>query len=255
MNFFSYRSAAERYARGRPYFHPQVISRISTFLSLSEPVARAIDVGCGTGLSSVALQAVAESVVGVDISAEMITLAPSLPDLAYVVSPAERLPLIADAFDLMTVSQAFHWMRRTEFLAEARRVLHIQGWLIVYDNYFSGQMEENREFERWVEEAYQKEYPTPPRAPVNFGNEEAEREGFQFTHQETFLNFVQFSLNGLVNYLMTHTNVIATIEAGNKHALDVQDSLTKEIAPYFGSRIESSVRFNAPIWYLRKLVP
>jgi ubiquinone/menaquinone biosynthesis C-methylase UbiE len=253
MNFFSYRSAAERYARGRPYFHSQIISRIRTFLSLSEPVARAIDVGCGTGLSSLALQAVAERVVGVDISAEMITLAPRMPGLTYVVSPAERLPLVPDAFDLMTVSQAFHWMRRTEFLAEARRVLHSQGWLIVYDNYFSGQMEENSEFERWVEEYYQKEYPTPPRAPVHFGTEEAEREGFQFTHQETFPNFMQFSLNGLVNYLMTHTNVIATIEAGNKHALDVQDSLTKQIAPYFGNRKESSVRFNAPIWYLRKL--
>jgi ubiquinone/menaquinone biosynthesis C-methylase UbiE len=255
MNYFAYKSAAERYAKGRPYFHPQIISRVSTYLSLVQPVSRAIDVGCGTGLSSVALQAVAQSVVGVDISAEMITLARSLPDLTYIVAPAERLPLIADAFDLMTVSQAFHWLGRTEFLTEARRVLHTQGWLIVYDNYFSGQMEENREFERWVEEYYQKEYPSPPRAPVNFGIEEAEREGFQFTHQETFPNSTQFSLQGLVNYLMTHTNVIATIEAGNKHAVEVRDSLTKEIAPYFGNRMESSVRFNAPIWYLRKLAP
>ncbi len=28
MNYFSPRSAAERYAKGRPYFHPLVVERI-----------------------------------------------------------------------------------------------------------------------------------------------------------------------------------------------------------------------------------
>ncbi len=255
MNYFAYQSAAERYAKGRPYFHPQIISRISTYLSLAKPVAHAIDVGCGTGLSAIALKTIAERVVGVDISAEMIALAPSKPYIAYLVSSAERLPLIGDGFDLMTVSQAFHWTSRSEFLAEARRVLHNHGWLIVYDNYFSGQMDENIEFKQWVEEYYHREYPTPPRASVNFGTEDAEKEGFQFSRQETYPNSSRFSLEGLVSYLMTHTNVIAAIEGGNKNADGVRDWLRDGIAPFFENRTETTIRFNAPIWYLRKLAP
>jgi predicted TPR repeat methyltransferase len=58
INYFDPKSAAERYAKGRPYFHPQIINRIQAYLSLTEPVARALDVGCGTGLSTIALKAI-----------------------------------------------------------------------------------------------------------------------------------------------------------------------------------------------------
>ena len=69
MNYFDPKSAAERYAKGRPHFHTQVISRIKAYLSLAEPVSRAIDVGCGTGLSTIALKEIARHIVGVDSSA------------------------------------------------------------------------------------------------------------------------------------------------------------------------------------------
>jgi SAM-dependent methyltransferase len=254
MNYFTHKLAAERYAAGRPYFHPQVISRIRSHFSLARQVSSAVDVGCGTGLSTLALKSLAEQVVGVDIAHEMITLAPREPHISYVVSPAERLPFVGDSFDLMTVSQAFHWTNRNDFLGEARRVLHRHGWLIVYDNYFSGQMEENPEFEEWVEHYYHRQYPSPPRASVNFGAADAEDEGLQFAHEETYPNSTRFSLEGLVSYLMTHTNVIAAVEGGNQQASDVREWLRKGIAPFFENRMEATIGFNAPIWYLRKAI-
>jgi ubiquinone/menaquinone biosynthesis C-methylase UbiE len=253
MNYFAYESAAKRYQTGRPYFHPQIIDRISTYLSLYKPVASAIDVGCGTGLSTLALKSLAERVVGVDIAEEMIVLAPHKPNISYVVSPAEQLPFRPDSFDLVTVSQAFHWTSRNDFLAEARRVLHKYGWLIIYDNYFSGQMEGNEKFELWVEECYNREYPSPPRASVSFGNEDAEKEGFQFISQDIYSNSTAFSHEGLVSYLMTHSNVIAAVEGGNQNAIDVQDWLREGMAPFFEKKAEAIIRFNAPIWYLQKL--
>jgi predicted TPR repeat methyltransferase len=74
------KSAAGRYAKGRPYFHPHVVSCIKAYLSLVEPVARALDVGCGIGLSTRSLKAIARYVVEIDTSAEMIALAPPDPD-------------------------------------------------------------------------------------------------------------------------------------------------------------------------------
>lgn len=252
VNYFIHKSAAERYAKGRPYFHPQIVNRIRSRLALTRQLASAIDVGCGTGLSTRALRSLAEQVVGVDISTQMIALAPAEPHISYVISPAERLPFIHDSSDLVTVSQAFHWTSRNDFLGEARRVLRKHGWLIVYDNYFSGQMEENAEFEQWVKQYYQREYPTPPRAPVSFGTMDAEKEGFRFYHEETYPNVIKFSLEGLVDYLMTHTNVIATVEWGTKRASDVQEWLRNGIAPFFENRTQATIRFNAPIWYLER---
>ena len=72
MNYFDPPSAAARYAKGRPYFHPYVVNRIQAYVSPVAPVAHALDVGCGTGLSSLSLKALARHIVGIDRSAEMI---------------------------------------------------------------------------------------------------------------------------------------------------------------------------------------
>jgi ubiquinone/menaquinone biosynthesis C-methylase UbiE len=193
VNFFASKSAAERYAKGRPYFHPQVIQRIKDYLSLTEPVRWALDVGCGTGLSTIALKQLATHIVGVDIAPEMIALAPADPQITYLVASAEQLPMLETSFNLMTLSSVFHWIRSEAFFAEARRVLLPDAWLVVYDNYFSGRMEENPAFQTWCTCVFLQRYPTPPRAPVAFDTEEAARKGFRLVGQERYQNVVTFS--------------------------------------------------------------
>lgn len=139
VNLFAHKSAAERYARGRPYFHATVIRRIKERLSLNSPFQRALDVGCGTGLSTIAVKEIAAWVMGADSSAEMIYLAPKASAVEYQVANAELLPFRDLVFDLVTVSQAIHWFGKVSFLQETRRVTRSEGWLIVYDNYFAGQ--------------------------------------------------------------------------------------------------------------------
>ncbi len=149
MSYFAHRTAAERYARSRPYFHPLVIDMIRERLALAAPVGRALDVACGTGQSAVALRAIAAAVVGTDVSRPMLAAAPRAAGLRYVVAAAEALPLAEGVFDLLTVALAFHWFERERFLAEARRVLRPEGWLVIYNNGFSGTMRENADFARW----------------------------------------------------------------------------------------------------------
>ncbi len=152
MNYFSPKSAAERYTKGRPFFHLLIIRRIKEFLSLAEPISSALDVGCGTGLSTIALREIAQNVIGVDASAEMIALAPRENGIEYFVSPAENLPFDENEFDIITLSQVIHWLDRDKFLSEANRVLRPNGWLVAYDNYFSGKMTDNTKFHRWYME-------------------------------------------------------------------------------------------------------
>jgi hypothetical protein len=53
MNYFSPKTAAQRFAKGRPRFHPFIIQQIKNFLRLEKPFSYALDVGCGTGFSTV----------------------------------------------------------------------------------------------------------------------------------------------------------------------------------------------------------
>lgn len=250
MNYFSSNSAAKRYAKGRPYFHPMIVGCVKEFLSIKEPLSSALDVGCGTGLSTAALKEIAQNIFGVDASAEMIALAPRETGIRYSVAPAENLPFEKNKFDLITISQAFHWLDRDKFLAEANRVLRPNGWLIAYDNYFSGRIIENPEFHEWYKE-YLARYPVTPRAKTAFTAENIKPHGFRLVNEERYENTISFSVEGLVDFLVTQSNVIAAVEGGKEDIEAARDWLTKIIAPIFKGTKEQGFLFDAPIWYLQ----
>lgn len=253
MNFFRPKSAAERYARARPHFHPVIVERVREYLSLKVRVHRVLDVGCGTGLSTLALKEIAEEIIGVDASSEMVALAPADGQIQYCIARAEHLPFDARSFDLMTLSQVFHWLDREKFLKEAGRILRGRGWLIVYDNYFSGQMGENVEFHHWHQESFLKKYPSPHRAWASFTNENTRVEGFNLLNHEWHQNGTKFSPVALTDYLTTQSNMIAVVEGGRETIEEARTWLLENIGPLFGERKEAEFTFNAPIWYLRRV--
>jgi SAM-dependent methyltransferase len=251
MNFFNSQSAAGRYPRGRPYFHPLVVERIRSFLPAAKPIARAVDVGCGTGLSAVALKSIAAEVVGVDAAPEMVALAERRGRVRYALADALRLPFGESEFDLMTLSSAFHWLEREKVLKEAYRVLRPGGWLVVYDNYFSGRMEGRPAFQTWYVESYLTKYPPPPRAKSTFGGEDSGGEDFHLAGREQYQNSVSFSVGGLVDYLTTQSNVIAAVEGGGEDIEGVRLWLRDGLNPLFGDLKEAAFPFHGPIWYLQ----
>jgi ubiquinone/menaquinone biosynthesis C-methylase UbiE len=250
INFFASRTAAQRYAKGRPYFHPIVIDWIKERLALTVPLHRALDVGCGTGLSTVALKEIAERVVGIDGSAEMIDLASGDSNIEYQLAHAEHLPFEDREFDLVSVSQAIHWFAKASFLLEAARVLRTEGWLIVYDNYFAGS--EDDAFNAWRQESYLARYPTPWRAWPSFSAEEIEKEGFQLIVEEILHNTISFSLEGLTDFFTSQSNVIAAVEGGDETIDEARAWLKENLASFFETSSTHDFLFNAPIWCLRR---
>ena len=250
--YFAYHTAAKRYARSRPYTHPWVIEKIGDFLRLPGPVARALDVGCGTGQSSVALKSIAREIVGTDLSSEMLAEAPPDPAIRYLQAPAEDLPLPDESFDLLTVSSAFHWFDRSRFLAEARRVLRVSGWLVIYKNGFYGRMRENPAFKGWSDGAYVDHYPIPPRNTQAFGAEDAAQGGFHLVRQEKYTNDVRFTADQLADYLMTQSNVIAAVERGTETAAGVRSWLMGEFVPLFSVPV-GAFAFGGSILYCQKI--
>lgn len=253
MNFFAPKTAAERYARGRPFFHPVVVARLKEYLSLAEPLPRALDVCCGTGLSTIALKELGESVVGVDVSLEMLAHAPRDRGVSFCLSAAENLPFGDGAFDLLTVCQGLHWLEREKFFREARRVLRPGGWLVVYDNYFSGGMEGREEFDSWFREKYLGRFPVPPRNWASFTAEESESLGFHLRVETQLANEVSFSLETLVAFVATQSNVIAAVEGKGESLEEINTWLAEGMRPFFGEEREMVFLFDAPIWCLQRI--
>jgi len=254
MNFFAHKTAAERYVQHRPYFHPLVIEKIRLHLELDAPVARALDVACGTGQSTIALKEIANSVTGVDISDEMLGLAKQSSGIEYRNASAEDLSVFENgSFDLITTSMAFHWFDHKRFLSEAHRILKTNGWLIPYTNGFYGQMKENEAFKKWVEDSYTKRYPAPPRNSTPLTEDLVGEFGFSTFHMERFQNDVLFTAEELSAYLTTQSNVIAAVEQGHETVEEVYRWLVSQTKQFFHADM-ATFAFGGIIWYMQKLV-
>jgi len=251
MNHWISESAADRYAVGRPYFHPFVISKVAEFLEAEIPVADAIDIGCGTGLSTKALRQIATRVVGIDDSREMLRHAQSVEGLNFIQAPGEAIPFEALSFDMISLSQSFHWLDRAKFFAEARRVLRPGGWIIVYDNYFSAVMRENEAFHSWFKD-YLVRFPTPPRPKVQFTDEDARMEGFEFIHKDMHEDWPAFSLETLIDYLITQSNISEAIEVNGQSLEEIKGWMRKELSQFISAGSAVHIAFGSPIWYLKK---
>ncbi|SRR6266487_483627 len=251
MNFFVYKTVAERYAKYRPYFHPLVIEKVKKYLNIQRPVEFALDVGCGSGQSTVALKEIAKFVIGMDISAEMLEFTEKKSGIQYIQGSAEELSIKSDSSDLLTTSLAYHWFNPKRFFADARRVLKNGAWLIISNNGFRGRMKEKPEFEQWITQVYEKHYPTPSRNSAPMTPEFAQQHGFNFPYQEDYQNEVQFTVEELAAYLVTQSNVIAATEQGNGKVEDVYDWLITQTRSFFQSE-KVTFPFSGFIWYLQK---
>lgn len=250
-NYFGAKTAAERYARGRPRFHSFVIEKIKQYLVIDKPLKLALDVGCGTGLSSVALKTISEKVIGIDLSFEMLDQAQKTGGIEYIPASAENLPFGAGKFDLITISQAIHWIDKAKFFAEADRVLTPDALIAAYDNFFQGQMLGNPSFNDWYQNEFLENYPVPPRGRRAFERASENPQDFVLKHEEFNENTLSFSAEELVGYLVTISNVIARVENGSQPIEEVYEWLTASITPFF-DEAKKDFTFINPIWYLRR---
>ncbi len=252
-NYFAFNSAAERYVKGRPNFQPRIISQIQQTLQLSQPVPRALDAGCGTGLSTMALRPLAAHIIGTDISEAMLAMAQPDPQITYMQAPAENLPFPNGYFDFITISQAFHWVDQPKFLAESRRVLRKNAFLVIYENHFKGVMLHYPEFHTWFREVFLPRFPRTPRSEVHFTGEEAQRYQFELYAQETFPHLLTFTIDSLIAYFISLSHVIAFIEFGNDTVDSIENWLKGQLQPFFQNSAERQCALEAPIWYLQAI--
>jgi len=230
-NPFADQAGVATYDRARPYFHSRIATRLAELLPRS---ARgiALDVACGTGHSTVALQSVVDRVVGLDASLAMLSQRRSRETISYVQGSAERMPFLDGTFDLVTVSLALHWLDRVEFLHEAQRLLRPESWLVVYDLNFAARMKESRLLAEWAAR-YRRRFPHPARNKEPLSAEDLAATGFRDVLSEPFVHVEVFDLDRLIRYLMTQSNVIDAVRHGRDTGPGVERWLRETLSPLF----------------------
>jgi SAM-dependent methyltransferase len=121
---------AIHYAAYRPPIHEIILNRV---LEDDYNATAGLDIGCGTGRSSIALKKYCDHVVGIDPSEQMLGNARAREGIEYVTASGEKLPLGTEAVGLVTIAGSINYMNRMLLIDEINRVCISDALVLVYD--------------------------------------------------------------------------------------------------------------------------
>jgi len=127
---------SDDYAACRPGFPESFYRRLDGIVRIRD--SRSLDLATGPGTIALELAARGSRVTGIDISAEQIATAQRVSKernleggTRFMVAGAEDTGLEANAFDLVTAGQCWHWFDSGAVMSEVMRVLRPGGALTV----------------------------------------------------------------------------------------------------------------------------
>lgn len=218
LNPFDTGAMGAGYARSRPPVHPHIVRMIVESRNTGgELPRRALDVGCGAGLSTKALEGHARQRIGLEPAESMLGWTGEVaPGADFVVGTAEALPIESGSIDLMTAAGSLNYVNLDRFLPEAARVLARGGVLAVYDFSPGNRFADSPALAKWTE-AFHARYPKPesearPLDPAILAGLDPGR--FALTASRTFTIPITLVPRFYVDYMLTETNVAAAVRRG-----------------------------------------
>src|SRR5579884_1962681 len=213
-NPFGTSAMADGYATARPPVHARIWQRVLPHITAR--VRRALDVGCGAGLSTRVLLDCADQCIGMDRSESMVRHgAATAPGAHFLVGSAEALPFVAGSIDLISAAGSLNYVRLDSFFREAYRVLDANGMLVVYDFSPGRSFRQGSGLEDWFAE-FEQRFPPPPGEgqfldPGILGQLAG---GFRLHSHEKVDAAVTLSPSFYIRYIMTETNVPFAVRNG-----------------------------------------
>ena len=243
---------AAGYAFARPPVHVRVMELAARRLGLTGPVSRALDIGCGAGLSTAALDLLAAHVVGLEPSRVMLQhCGTTAPRAAFVNARAEDLPFRAGAFDLVTAAGALNYVDLGRVLPGVARVLSSEGSLVIYD-FSSGRRArgDDGRLAAWFE-AFEQRYPFPPGYALDVCAIDYASAGLRLAEYERFEVGVTVTPEAYLAYVLTESNVELAVAAGTPEPA-IRDWCAAGLAPVFAGRA-LEILFEGYICRVRRL--
>lgn len=135
LNAARFLGFADAYDKARPACPPQILEIARVYRGF--PPRTVADVGCGTGLSTLAWAEAAREVVGIEPSPDMRAAAEraaaGCPSVRIQPGYGDDTGLPDGWADVVACSQSFHWMEPASTLKEAARILQPGGLFMAYD--------------------------------------------------------------------------------------------------------------------------
>lgn len=132
---FEGKKNVEVYDQFRPTPPVALVQLVQQYLN--GDVNHLVDIGCGSGLSTIVWKDIAKKITAVEPSEDMLNAAKMKfkndPDFQGIKAFGHDIPLDDQCADILTCSQAFHWMDPQPTLEEINRLLKDQGLLVIYD--------------------------------------------------------------------------------------------------------------------------
>ena len=124
---------ADVYEKARPSVPEYPIKLICSYLGKTPDVV--VDLGCGTGLSTIVWKQTAKRVIGIEPSNDMIAVAreKSCDNVEFIQAFSDNTALADISSDVVTCSQSFHWMEPAATLKEVNKILKPDGVFAVID--------------------------------------------------------------------------------------------------------------------------
>ena len=122
------------YNDSRP-FPPEIILKSTLIYAPKNPQV-VIDIGSGTGLSTLIWKDSAQTIIGIDPNDGMRAEAEkniTADNISFQKGVSNDTGLPGDYADIVTVAQAFHWFDPDSTLSEIYRILKTDGVLAIYD--------------------------------------------------------------------------------------------------------------------------
>jgi SAM-dependent methyltransferase len=205
---------ARAYAFDRPPVHARIIDRIREALRIDEPVARALDIGCGAGRSTAALEPIAWHVVGLEPVRGMLTHRREVaPRASFVVACAEQLPFAAGSFDIVAAAGALNYVDLGLFLPDLARVLAPGGVMVIYDFSAARRLRGSDALDAWYAE-FERRYPPKPGYDMDVRAIGFERAGLRLEAFEPFEVAVPMTTGQYLPYALSETGVELAVSRG-----------------------------------------
>jgi ubiquinone/menaquinone biosynthesis C-methylase UbiE len=236
-NPFRAEDMAAGYATSRPAVHPRVMERVYRQLERSEPFSAALDIGCGAGLSTKALDGFAKKRIGLEpVEAMLRWAAKAMPSAYFAAGAAEAIPLREGCADLITAAGSLNYTRLDLFFPEAARVLRPEGVLVVYDFSPGREFRDGAGLEDWFSDFYRR-YPPPADEASELSPAILAEISplFRLGGHEEFEIAIPLTQAFYVDYMMTETNAAAAVRKGVA-ASEIRSWCAGTLAPVWGTR-------------------
>jgi SAM-dependent methyltransferase len=221
---------AAAYACDRPPVHEHILRSAR----LARRAERALDVGCGAGLSTAALAPLARRVIGLEPIAAMLAHRRAIaPQAGFIIGRAERLPFAAASFDLVTAAGSLNYADFPSALAEIARVLTPDGTFLLYDFSTGGRSVTGDELERWFA-SFERRFPWPPGwQPLDVRELALADYGLELLDFTAVEPRLPMDLDAYLRYMLSETNVEDSIASGACSQEEARDWCLTTLEPVF----------------------